>query len=125
MKTFKQNSLTVVLVVVSLSLSMALAVLAEDRMDPVGSNRIKMEEVVDTYIKSREAKTKMMDSKSEAIKASATLSCDKAEFCKLNRDQLVDELLAKGYEPNPQKVFPFLHRKFFESRESGVYARTP
>jgi hypothetical protein len=123
-KTLQQISLTVALMTLCLSMSMVTGVSAEDRMDLVDSKRIEMEKVIDAYIRSREANSGMIDSRSESVRESAGLSRDKAEFCKTNRDQLVDELMAKGYEANPRKVYPFLNRRYFEAGPRGVYAHT-
>lgn len=123
-KTLQQIALAVVLVMVCLSMSVVMEVAAEDRMDLVDSRRIEMEKILDAYIQSREAKAGMLDSRSEAVRESANLSSEKAEFCRTNRDQLIDELLAKGYEANPQKVIPYLNHRFFEIGPQGVYAHT-
>lgn len=123
-KTLRQISLTVLLATVCLSLSVPTVLTAENRMDLVDSKRIEMEKVVDAYIKSRETKSGMVDSSCKAVRESAKLSREKAEFCKTNRKQLVDELLARGYEANPRKVVPCLNRRFSETGSQGVYANT-
>lgn len=121
MKTMKQISLAMVMIAVSLTL--ILNVSADETKDNEGLQKARMEAVVDQYIQSREAKAEMLDSRCGAVRESAKLSCEKAEFCKRNRDRLVNELMAGGYEPTSEQVYPYLQKEFFHSDGGRVYVR--
>jgi preprotein translocase subunit SecG len=122
MKTMQRITLAMVMVAVSLTL--ILNVSADDSKDGEGLRRARMEAVVDQYIQSREAKAEMLDSRCDAVRESARLSCDKAEFCKRNRDRLVNELMAGGYDPVPETVYPYLQMEFFETDGAKAYVRS-
>lgn len=121
MKTMRQISLAMVMIAVSLTLT--LNVSADGAKDNEGFRRARMEAVVNQYIQSREAKAEMLDSRCGAVRESAKLSCDKAEFCKRNWERLVNELMAGGFEATPEQVYPYLQREFFESDGARVYVR--
>ncbi len=122
MKAMKRIALAMVMIAVSLA--PVLNVSADEATDKEGFQRTRMEAVVDHYIQSRAAKAEMLDSSSEAVRESARLSCDKAEFCKLNRERLVNELLAGGYEPTPEQVYPYLQKAFFEMDATKIYVHS-
>ncbi len=121
MKAMKRIALAMVMIAVSLA--PVLYVSADESVDKEGFQRTRMEAVVDRYIQSRASKAEMLDSSSEAVRESARLSCVKAEFCKQNRDRLVNELLAGGYEPTPEQVYPYLQKAFFETDGAKIYVR--
>ncbi|MCU0589562.1 MAG: hypothetical protein MUF52_15595 [Syntrophobacteraceae bacterium] len=122
MKAMRQN-LVAVAVMMGLVLAAAWGSWAEDSMDTPRFQRARMEAVVDQYIQSREAKHAMLDSRSGAVKSSARFSCEKADFCRQNRERLVNGLLAGGYEPRSEQVFPYLQREYFRAMEAGVLVK--
>ncbi|NTW35918.1 MAG: hypothetical protein HGB17_07275 [Syntrophobacteraceae bacterium] len=122
MKQMKQ--ITVAVLMVGVSLALVLNVSADEIKDNEGLQKARMEAVVDQYIQSREAKEEMLDSRCDTVRESAKLSCDKAEFCKMNRDRLVNELLAGGYAPTAEQVYPYLQKQFFETDRARAYVRS-
>ena len=122
MKTGRQI-VPALIMALALTLTPVPGVQAEDGMDAAGVKRAKMEALVDEYILSREAKHSMLESRSDAVRRNAQLSCDKADFCRLNRDRLVSELMARGYEPTPDQVQRFLHNEYFRAMAEGAFSR--
>ncbi len=96
---------------------------AEDGMDASSVKRAQMETLVDQFILSREAKHAMLESRSDTVRKDAQLSCDKADFCRLNRDRLVNELMSRGYDPKPEQVQRFLQNEYFRSMAEGTFVR--
>jgi len=83
-----------------------------------------MEASVDQYILSREAKHAMLESRSDAVRKDAQLSCDKADFCRLNRDRLVNALMTRGHEPTPDQVQRIFQNEYFRAITEGAFARS-
>jgi DNA repair photolyase len=118
-KTMKKLAVAVLLV--GVSLAPILSVSADESRDNEELQRARMTAVVEQYIQSREAKSEMLDSRCEAVRESAKLSCEKAEFCKMNRERLVNELLAGEYEPTAEQVYPYLQKQFFDTDRARAY----
>ena len=78
------------------------------------THRAELEAIVDKYIAACEAKSAMLDSRSENIRRSAMRACLRATFCRTSRTELIDELVAGNVEPKPHKVHHFLNARFNE-----------
>ena len=78
------------------------------------THRAELETIVDKYIAACEAKSAMLDSRSENIRRSAMRACLRASFCRTSRAELIDELVARNVEPKPHKVHHFLNARFNE-----------
>jgi hypothetical protein len=78
------------------------------------THRAQMEIMVDKYIAVCEAKSVMLDSRSENIRRSAIRSCLRGTLCRTSRAELIDELVAGNVEPKPYKVYHFLNSRFKE-----------
>ena len=78
------------------------------------THRAELEAIVDKYIAACEAKSAMLDSRSENIRRSAMRACLRASFCRTSRAELIDELVARNVEPKPYKVHHFLNARFNE-----------
>ncbi len=76
------------------------------------TNRAELEAIVDNYIAACEAKSAMLDSRSEKLRRSAMRSCLKATFCRTSRAELIEELVSRNIEPKPHKVHHFLNARF-------------
>ena len=76
------------------------------------THRAELEAIVDAYIANCEAKSAMLDSRSEKIRRSAMLACLRATFCRTSRAELIDELVASNVEPKTHKVHHFLNSRF-------------
>jgi hypothetical protein len=74
--------------------------------------KAKLEALVDEYIKSCDAKSEMLSSRSENIRNSARRSCMKASYCRNNREELIQEMLDRKIEPKQYKVRLFLSERF-------------
>ena len=77
-------------------------------------HRADLEVIVDKYIAACEAKSAMLDSRSENIRRSAMRACLRATFCRTSRAELIDELVASNVDPKPHKVHHFLNARFNE-----------
>jgi hypothetical protein len=78
------------------------------------TNRAELEAIVDDYIGNCEAKSAMLDSRSEKIRRDAMLACLRATFCRALRAELIDELVSSNVEPKSHKVYHFLNARFNE-----------
>jgi len=78
------------------------------------THRAELEAIVDKYIAACEAKSAMLDSRSENIRRSAMRACLRATFCRTSRAELIDELVASNVDPKPHKVHHFLNARFNE-----------
>jgi hypothetical protein len=78
------------------------------------THRAELEAIVDNYIAACEAKSAMLNSRSENIRRSAMRACLRATFCRTSRADLIDELVACNVEPKPHKVHHFLNARFDE-----------
>ncbi len=121
MKTANQIISALVMVSALLFLPAAGAS-AEDVTDGAAGKRAKFEALVDQYIQSREAKQAMLASRSEEVRKEAVLSCDKAEFCRIHRERLVNELMSGGCEPRSERVNLYLHQEYFRAIAEGAFA---
>ena len=78
------------------------------------THRAELTAMVDRYIAACEAKSAMLDSRSENIRRSAVRSCLRGTLCRTSRTELIDELVAGNVEPKPYKVHHFLNSRFKE-----------
>ena len=76
------------------------------------THRAELEAIVDAYIANCEAKSAMLNSRSENIRRSAMLACLRATFCRTSRTELIDELVTRNVEPKPHTVHHFLNSRF-------------
>lgn len=68
---------------------------------------------VDRAIASCEVKSAMRNSRSEAIRRTAALSCLKAAYLKRYKEDLVHAMMENGIGDQPHKIKVFINQKFF------------
>jgi len=78
------------------------------------THRAELAAIVDHYIAACEAKSAMLDSRSENIRRSAMRACLKAIFYKNTKADLIGALVANNVAPKPYKVHRFLNARFNE-----------
>ena len=108
----KTKNLIVLSVIVFVGMFMAFPVLGDNSNE--AERKASMESIVNAYIAACEAKSALLDSRSETLRKAAMLACLKAVFCKNSKEELIGELLSNGIEPKPYKVHHFLNARFMD-----------
>jgi len=118
----KANSTTIFSIIVLTAVLCAVPVLGQDIMNM--KMKAGLEVLADRYIAVCEAKSTLLNSKSENIRRSATRACVKAAYCRHHRKELVEEMIKQNIEPKPYKVQRFLSEKFLDAvPENNLAAR--
>ena len=75
-------------------------------------NRAELEAIVNEYIAACEAKSAMLNSRSENIRQAAIRACLRATFCRNSKAVLIDELVANHVVPKDHTVHHYLNARF-------------
>jgi hypothetical protein len=76
------------------------------------TSRTDLEAIVDEYISACEAKSAMLNSRSENIRRDAMLACLRATFCRNAKAELIAELVAGNVSPKKHTVHHYLNARF-------------
>ena len=106
----RAKTTALVLVIALTSIVLAMPALGDDTN--ALETRAKLEALVDRHIASCGAKFEMLDSRSDAIRASTIRICRISSFCLTSREALVEEMMENNVEPKSYKVSKFLNEKF-------------
>ena len=109
----KSKCAQIILVIVSFFIFGTL--LAYGSEAAVQKQKDRLENLVDGYIASCDAKAALHSSRSAKIRRSAERAGSKAAYCKQYRTNLVKDMVENGIEPKAYKVHRFLNEKFGET----------
>ena len=109
----RTNAIILIAVLLLTAFVCVVSALASDNGE--AEVKAKLEALIDEYIDSCNAKSELLNSRSENIRQSATVSCMKASYSHHNKAELIQEMLDSNVEPKQYKVHHFLSEKFKDS----------
>ena len=87
-----------------------------------GGTRAELEAIVNEYIAACEAKSAMLNSRSENIRRAAVYACVRATFCRNSKSVLIDEMIASNVAPKKHTVHHYLNARFNETVDARELA---
>lgn len=84
--------------------------------------RAELEAIVNDYIAACEAKSAMLNSRSENIRRAAVYACVRATFCRNSKAALIDEMIASNVAPKKHTVHHYLNARFNETVDAKELA---